>query len=75
MASLFKKAQKKPTPEQAISAMKDTVNTLDKRIDFLEHRIKNEDVEAKRYLAMKNKRGMNTRQKKKLKEDQNTSLV
>eukprot|EP00026_Physarum_polycephalum_P017129 Phypoly_transcript_18237.p1 GENE.Phypoly_transcript_18237~~Phypoly_transcript_18237.p1 ORF type:complete len:239 (+),score=57.24 Phypoly_transcript_18237:101-718(+) len=57
MASLFKKAQKKPTPEQAISHMKDTLATLDKRIDFLEHKIQNEENEAKRYVAMKNKRG------------------
>ena len=58
MASLFKKANKKPSPEQVIGTMKDTIETLDKRIDFLEHKIRNEENEARRFMAAKNKRGM-----------------
>ena len=58
MASLFKKANKKPSPEQVIGTMKNTIETLDKRIDFLEHKIKNEENEARRFMAAKNKRGM-----------------
>lgn len=59
MASLFKKAQKKPSTDQVITTMNDTLTSLDKRVDYLEHKIKHEENEAKRYMSMKpqNKRG------------------
>lgn len=38
--------------------MNDTLTMLDKRVDYLEHKIKHEEDEARRYLALKNKRGI-----------------
>jgi hypothetical protein len=57
MANLFKKKAQKPTPEHAIQTLSDTITTLNKRIDFLEFKIKHEEDEARKFVGLKNKRG------------------
>ena len=55
---LFGKAKKAaPTPVDAIGKMKDTIDMLEKRSDYLQKKIDNEQNEVKKKLAKKDKKG------------------
>jgi len=53
---LFGKAKKGPTATEGIQKMTETLEMLEKREAFLQSKINHEVSEAKRYMALKNKR-------------------
>lgn len=55
---LFGKAKKAPTPQEGIAKMRETIEMLEKREAYLQNKINHETAEAKRYMGLKNKRGM-----------------
>jgi charged multivesicular body protein 4 len=57
---LFGKAKKGPTPQEGITKMRETLEMLEKREAYLQNKINHEIAEAKRHMANKNKRGMNS---------------
>jgi hypothetical protein len=57
MFSLFKKPQAAPPPQEAISRLKNTLETLEKREAYLEKRAQAEMDAARKLVHQKNKRG------------------
>jgi len=53
---LFGKAKKAPTPQEGITKMRETLEMLEKREAYLQNKINHEIAEAKRHMALKNKR-------------------
>lgn len=55
---LFGKAKKAPNPKEGISKMRETLEMLEKREAYLQSKINHELAEAKRFMGLKNKKGM-----------------
>lgn len=53
---LFAKKKKAPTPQETITKMRETLEMLEKRERHLQNKINNETLEAKKFMAAKNKR-------------------
>jgi len=72
---LFGKAKKAPTPTETITRMRDTINMLEKKETYLQSKMDNEVVLAKKLMANKDKQGaMRCLKKKKLMEAQINKL-
>lgn len=55
---LFGKAKKAPNAQEGIAKMRETLEMLGKREAYLDNKIAHEVAEAKRFMGLKNKRGM-----------------
>lgn len=53
---LFGKAKKAPTPKEGITKMRETLEMLEKRENYLQSKIEHETAEARKFMAAKNKR-------------------
>jgi len=53
---LFGKAKKEPTTKEGITKLRETLDMLEKRETYLQTKIDHEVSEAKRFMALKNKR-------------------
>jgi len=53
---LFAKKKKAPTPQETITKMRETLEMLEKRERHLQNKMNNEMLEAKKFMAAKNKR-------------------
>lgn len=58
MASLFGRKKKGPTPKEGITKMRETLDMLQKREEYLQSKIDHEVAEAKRFMGLKNKKGI-----------------
>lgn len=54
---LFGRNKKKPNPAETISKLKETIELLEKREQFLQRKIDTQTAEAKKHLQNNNKKG------------------
>ena len=54
---LFGKKKTTPPPKESIAKLRETLDMLEKREQFLQKKIDGQTAEAKKFMAAKNKRG------------------
>lgn len=54
---LFGKKKVTPTPRESIAKLRETLDMLEKREQFLQKKVDQQTQEAKKYMQQKNKRG------------------
>lgn len=54
---LFGKKKSAPPPKESIAKLRETLDLLEKRQQFLQKKIDGQNAEAKKYMQQKNKRG------------------
>eukprot|EP01120_Amphizonella_sp_Union-15-10_P014182 TRINITY_DN6797_c0_g1_i1.p1 TRINITY_DN6797_c0_g1~~TRINITY_DN6797_c0_g1_i1.p1 ORF type:complete len:210 (-),score=58.11 TRINITY_DN6797_c0_g1_i1:44-673(-) len=73
--SLFKKAQRAPTPAESISKLRSTLDTLEKREKYLEQRINQENAIAKANASKNRRNALMAIKKRKIYETQCEKLA
>jgi charged multivesicular body protein 4 len=55
---LFGSKKKAPAPKESIAKLRETLDMLEKREQFLQKKMDKEVAEAKKFMQQKNKRGL-----------------